>query len=302
MIGSAAAAGVAPHWDTVGAAPASPDTAGTDGATNRTAVGSGALLPATPGLTYLTFGQFTFRPNLFVNGYSVSGTGCYCSTSPGFVVANLDLPAGAIVKEVSFAGQNSSGAAASFFVERYALDAGGSENVASVNLPSGAGVIQTGTTAVDHVVDPAYSYDAGVFTTTAIRMFSCRVGFAGPFGFFPVTPQKRKLDTRLPGPLTGKFIPGQIRVLALGPELPGGAVAAVVNVTVTDTTGGGFLSLFPDGTPWPGTASINWSAAGQTIGNSTTVAVSATQRVKIFCDGTPSAGTHVVVDLVGYLR
>lgn len=258
-----------------------------------------ALVATTPGLRYATLGQFSFQPNLFVNGLSVSGTGTYCSTTPGYVVTNIDLPAGAIVKTVDFFGQNSSGADASFFVERYPLTGGGSDIVADVSIPTGAAVVQSGSVAVDHVVDPTYSYDAAVLSSNTIRMFACRIGFTGPFGFRPVTPQARKLDTRLPGPLTGKFLPGQIRTLALG--VPAGAAAAVVTVAVTNTTGGGFISLFPGGTAWPGTTTVNWSAAGQDIANSATVSVSTTGTVNIICDGSADAATNVVVDLVGYL-
>lgn len=296
------AVGLASGWESVGAAPGpAVGVARTDNEPVAVQTRDAApLLTATHGLTYLTFGQFAFRPNLFANGYSVSGTGCYCSTTDGYVVANLDLPAGAIVKQIDFAGQNNSGGAVSFFVERFELAGSGNNTVGEVLIPNGAAVLQSGTVAVNHVVDSAYSYDAALFTGSKMRMFSCRVGFAGPFGFFPVTPQVRKLDTREPGPLTGKFLPGQTRTLALG--LPTGATAAIVNVTVTDTVGGGFLGLFPAGTPWPGTASINWAATGQSIGNNATVPVSPSGDVNIICNGSPDAATSVVIDLVGYLR
>lgn len=266
------------------------------------AVDVGAALGTTPGLTYATSGMFAFQPNLFANGYSVSGTGCFSSTSAGFVVAALTLPTGAVVKQVTFTGQNSSGAPASFFVEQYPLDAGGSTIVADVSMPTGAAVLQTVTANVNHVVDAGFSYDAATFTSTEIRMYSCRIGYAGPYGFLTVNPQERKLDTREPGPLTGKILGGQTRTLSLKPELPAGAVAAVLNVTVTETVGGGFLVLYPANAAQPPTASINWSEANQTIGNSSTVVVSPARAVKITCGATPGGRTHVVVDLIGYLR
>ena len=299
--GTAAAVGLV-SWREAAQAASAPGSSATNNATPDRLVARGPVevLPTTAGLTYATFGMFAFQPNLFVNGYSASGTGCFCSTTDGYLVASLTLPTGAIVKEVNFTGQNSSGAAASFFVERYQIDTGMGTTIADVSIPSGGAVIQSGMVAVNHVVDPGYTYDAAVFSSSMVRMFSCRVGYAGPFGFFPLDPQVRKLDTRLPGPLTGKFQSGQTRTLKLTPELPAGATAALLNVTVTATASGGFLSLFPAGTTWPGTSSINWSAAGQTIGNNATVAVSAGGEVNIFCGGV-SGRAHVIVDLLGYL-
>lgn len=303
LVGGAAAAGLVSNRESAPVFAATSGFSATDNASgNERATGDvpQAVPAITPGLTYATYGMFGFQPNLFANGYSVSGTGCYCSTSDGYVVANLELPTGAIVKEIYFAGQNSSGAPASFFVERYPLDGGGSQPVADVLIPTGGATIQNRMVTVDHVVDPGYSYDAAGFTSSAIRMYGCRIGFAGPFGFFPLTPQVRKLDTRLPGPLTGKIGVGQTRTLALTPDLPAGATAALFNITVTETVDRGFLGLFPAGTPFPGTSSINWSATGQTVGNNATVAVSAGGAVSIFCGGV-SGRAHVIVDLVGYL-
>lgn len=199
-------------------------------------------------------------------------------------------------------GQNSSGGPASFFVERIPLDAGGSASIIEVVIPTGGATIQSGVAAVNHVVDAGFSYDAAVFSSSTVRMFSCRVGFAGPFGFFPLTPQKRKLDTRGPGPLAGPFMNGHSRTVSLLPELPAGAAAALLNVTVTETVGGGHLVVYPADTTRPETATVNWAQAGQTVGNSSTVVVSPGGAVKIDCGATSGGQTHVVVDLVGYLR
>ncbi len=300
-MGGVAAAGLASGWESARAEPP-PGSVGTDDEPRSgEVVEVGASLTATAGLTYATYGMFAFQPNLFGNGYSVSGTGCYSSTLPGYVVAGLDLPTGAIIKELTFVGRNNSSGSVGFFLERYLLEGAGNDQFAVVNMPPGAAVLQTMTVALNHVVDPDYSYDAGVYTSDSIRMWSCRIGYAGPFGFFRVDPQKRKLDTRLPGPQSGKFLTGQIKTLALAPDVPAGAAAALLNITVDQTEGSGFISLFPSGT-WPGTSAINWSASNQTIANNATVAVSSTASVKIYCNGTPGSKTHVIIDLLGYLR
>ena len=301
-VGGVAAAGLASGWEPA-RAEAPPDSVGTDNEPRTgEAVEVGAALSTTAGLTYATYGMFAFQPNLFGNGYAVSGTGCYCPTTAGYVVTGVDLPSGAIIKEVAFVGRNNSSGSVGFFLERYPLEGPSAANqFAVVSMTAGAASLRTVSQTVNHVVDPNYCYDAGVFTSSTIRMWSCRIGYAGPFGFFRVDPQKRKLDTRLPGPQSGKFLTGQIKTLALAPDVPAGAAAALLNITVDQTEGSGFVSLFPDGV-WPGTSAINWSASNQTIANNATVAVSSTASVKIYCSGTAGSKTHVIIDLLGYLR
>jgi hypothetical protein len=80
--------------------------------------------------------------------------------------------------------------------------------------------------------------------------------------------------------------------------------AAILNVTVTATTGNGFLAVYPPGTPWPGTSTLNWSA-GQTVANGVQVGVGlggnlGTTGVWLRFGGMGLA--HVIVDLLGYYR
>ena len=128
--------------------------------------------------------------------------------------------------------------------------------------------------------------------------FGARVAWSNGLLLSQLSPQARKLDTRNPGPLTGKIITGQTKTLALTPELIVGAKSALVNLTITNTEGSGFLGLFPSRTSWPGTSSINWSGPNQIVANSVTVAVSPEGSIDIFCGG--GGRTHVVVDLLGY--
>ncbi|MEU8761417.1 protease pro-enzyme activation domain-containing protein [Streptomyces sp. NPDC048659] len=73
------------------------------------------------------------------------------------------------------------------------------------------------------------------------------------------------------------------------------AKAVVLNVTVTAPTAGGFLTVWPDGTPLPNASNINWTA-GQTVANLVTVPV-----VNGKIDFRPNTGTaHVIADLFGY--
>jgi hypothetical protein len=79
----------------------------------------------------------------------------------------------------------------------------------------------------------------------------------------------------------------------------GTARAALVNVTITETTStGGYLALFENGTTWPGGSSINWDAVGQADANTTVVALDADGKFNV--RSAPGGGTDFVVDVLGY--
>ena len=106
-------------------------------------------------------------------------------------------------------------------------------------------------------------------------------------------------ETRTIGLATGKDGAGTSFI-----AVPPGATAAIITLTVTDTTAsvggtGGFLKAYSAAlaTP-PATSSINWAGADQNIAVSTQVAVDAAGQIKI-TDG--ANATHFVVDVIGYL-
>ena len=75
--------------------------------------------------------------------------------------------------------------------------------------------------------------------------------------------------------------------------------AALVNLTITDTTSdGGFLALFENGTTWQGNSSINWDAVGTATANTTVVALDADGTFKV--RASPGGGTDFVIDVLGY--
>lgn len=80
--------------------------------------------------------------------------------------------------------------------------------------------------------------------------------------------------------------------------VPPGASGALVTVTVTDTEVGGFVKVYSAAlTTAPATSSINWSADGQNLAVSTSVAVSDGADIKLTGG---SHSTNVVIDVVGY--
>lgn len=82
--------------------------------------------------------------------------------------------------------------------------------------------------------------------------------------------------------------------------VPPGATGALVRVTVTNTTGAGFLTVYSNALATaPATSNVNWYEAGAIAGADLTVAVDSEARIKITVGG--GSSTHVVVDVVGYI-
>jgi len=78
--------------------------------------------------------------------------------------------------------------------------------------------------------------------------------------------------------------------------VPYTASAAVVNVTVTQPTAPGFLTVWGAGTPQPGVSNLNF-APGQTVPNLVCAPIGPGGAISVF----NSSGTsHVLVDLFGY--
>ncbi|MHB8263248.1 MAG: IPT/TIG domain-containing protein [Acidimicrobiales bacterium] len=88
--------------------------------------------------------------------------------------------------------------------------------------------------------------------------------------------------------------PITLQVTGIG-GIPATAKAVVANVTVVDTTGNGYLQVFPAGATRPSTSNINW-AKGQVIPNMVTSALSSSGQIDIYA----SNGTDVIVDVVGW--
>jgi len=119
------------------------------------------------------------------------------------------------------------------------------------------------------------------------------VGASGAPGQYHSLTPSRLMDTRDGGqPLT----PGVPIVLQVtGGQVPSTATAVVLNVTVTNTIGSGFLTVWPTGNPQPTASNLNW-AARETRPNLVTVAVGLSGLVSIVA----SSRTDVVADLEGY--
>ena len=123
-------------------------------------------------------------------------------------------------------------------------------------------------------------------------------------GYVSLPSPARILDTRPDGTtIDGLFAATGIRPFGSTLELstggragmPGDVAAVVLNITVTEAEGEGFLTVFPCGAPQPTASNLNY-VAGQTVPNLVVAKVGAGGAVCIFNGG----ATHVLVDVAGY--
>jgi hypothetical protein len=122
-------------------------------------------------------------------------------------------------------------------------------------------------------------------------------------GYYTLTPC-RVLDTRgaaglYGGPALGA---GATRAFVFAGQcsIPAEADAVALNVTVTQPTAAGFLTLYPLGVSAPLASTINYGP-GQTRANNAIIQLGSGDAISV-ASGQSSGTTHVIVDVVGYFR
>ena len=117
--------------------------------------------------------------------------------------------------------------------------------------------------------------------------------------YTPLTPA-RILDTRTgEGGFGAPIGPGgsiDVQITGRGGVPATGVSAIAMNVTVTQPTGAGYLTVAPAGKPRPFTANLNFTP-GQTVPNLVVVKLGAGGKVSVF---NSSGSTHVIFDVAGW--
>ncbi|MEZ5143237.1 MAG: hypothetical protein R2726_12070 [Acidimicrobiales bacterium] len=305
VAGAVALGGVAATSAAAATPPIGPGDPTTGAGGSAQAVGYPPLV-VTPGIHYRTWGLFAFRPNQSANGLTVTPSGAYCPSSGGYLVAPVDLEANSLLTDLTVGVTNSSGGNATFYLESFPIAGGASTAVGTIDIPSGAvATIQVGSTVLSHTVNANTTYDAAIYTPTSgsIRVFSMRLGYV-PFGygFTPITPT-RVYDSRAGNPPLG-VTKGQLsngtRVVNMlnGLMLPVTPKGVLCNLTVVNTSASGFISLYKNGSAWPGTSSINWFAANEIVANTAYTDVDASGQA--IAKVPANSSTDFFIDAVGY--
>lgn len=124
----------------------------------------------------------------------------------------------------------------------------------------------------------------------------------GQAGSLVMIPPQRVLDTRTPNQGPAKVPSGSLRSFTVDTIVPRIAVAALLNVTLDQTAGSGFLTVFApddvDNIVAPAVSNINWYTDNQIVAN---LAISAMvgEADIYFTTGGPGS-THVIIDVIGY--
>jgi hypothetical protein len=242
------------------------------------------------------------------NGYGVLGAGvtgtAVNGSSTGFAagvrgaassVYNVGVQANNTAGDaLSASSTNGSGAALSSSTGTGAYVTSGSGPALRVG-PSGLATVPptSGTWTAGSVLQKNgalyYCWKSG--TGTAAKW----VRMSGALVLLP-TP-KRAYDSRLPGS-GGILHTGTDRIvdLTITTGMPAGVSAALLTLTVLNTSAAGYITAYRNGVAFGGGRSVSWYTNNQQLTSSTSSAVDALGKIKIRAGGQ----THVLVDVVGY--
>jgi len=154
------------------------------------------------------------------------------------------------------------------------------------------------------------AWTQGAFVVKSGHLWYCyKSGTPGAWvkmsgGFVPLATPKRVYDSRAANPIPGQGPKTPLNGLRQGIDLTYGAsgvptniTGALVNLVVANTANAnpGYAAIFRNG-PNPGTSSINWTGANQTLAVTTFTNVDALSRVALYSP----VNTDIVIDVLGY--
>jgi hypothetical protein len=128
---------------------------------------------------------------------------------------------------------------------------------------------------------------------------------SGPLVFVPVTPC-RVVDTRnatgaFGGPI---FNAGETRSYTIPSSSCSGILTGIsavsLNITVTQTGAGGFLTAWPFGASQPNVANLTWFGVSQTLTSASIVPTASGGSISVFLGMPSGTQTHVIIDINGY--
>jgi hypothetical protein len=166
-------------------------------------------------------------------------------------------------------------------------------------LPTASALtVRAGATVANMAIVTEGSADICLFTLGGAHLIADLLGYWGGL-VLGVTPT-RVLDTRVAAGPLGYAGPrpdaGQVVAFTLPTLVPTIASAVALDVTVTEASAPGYLTIWPCERSRPPTSTANFSP-GEPVSNLALIATgSLDRRVCVYFH----AGTHVIVDVVGY--
>lgn len=167
---------------------------------------------------------------------------------------------------------------------------------------SNANTHGTNSVTTEHVYSEVGTYTVRVTVTDTVNQTSAEnavtVTTEGS-DFTPYNPT-RLLDTRdgtgAPKAKVAPYTSARVKVGGYG-TIPAGVTAVALNVTVTNTTSGGHVTAFAEGSQRPATSNLNYEP-GQTVPNLVIVPVGTNGYVDLYNGGWESV--DLIADVTGY--
>lgn len=242
-------------------------------------------------LSYLDF--FPLDPSATARTFAGSG-GAYAA---GVMEGSVEIPAGALLRDVEWYVANTSGSSATFYCALWTPASGYIELFAPTIVPSGSGLSATRTVVASADYGP---YPAGAKlvmyapTSSTILLNGVRLGFTGGGLEYYLRPIPVTIyDTTQAG---GKFAAGEDRLVGMS-GVSAGTAAAILRVTAFASTSAGTVKIYPANVPAPAVNSIPILANTESVGE-TTVLMPANLRIRI----ATSRAVHIKLDLIGTMR
>jgi hypothetical protein len=196
------------------------------------------------------------------------------------------------------------------FPKALPIGSGAVPAIADIDLDGRNEIVVSGDfwNGVSGFYDAVWSYDLGGGPHGSIQWGQFMGGPRHPGWYdtgtpparFYALPPCRVLDTR--GAQGPALVAGASRTFAFAGvcNIPATARAVALNVTVTQATAAGHLTLYPAGGTVPGASTINYRA-GVARANNAILRLSASGQLAIFC-GQLTGSTHAIVDVSGYFQ
>lgn len=254
------------------------------------------------GWTYRVASMYDFFPFYAASQRTWGGNGMYTAATGGPLRASVEIPAGALVRDVEFYVYNSS--ATTTYGQAY-LYTPGSGTIAGVGgsaaVPPGSAIqaaraVITSSYWGPYPMGSRLILDVDTPADRSVQVNGVRVGFSGGAGSTGLLGAPiRAYDSRSSG---GKFAADSTRTITLPSSvIAAGVSGAVLNVTALSAASGGYLKVFSAAVSEPSASALNYRGDGSATANGMVVAVSNLGQIKIKA----SSAVQVIVDVTGVI-
>lgn len=177
-----------------------------------------------------------------------------------------------------------------------------SPDTSTLNFPAGD-IRANGVTSMlglDGSLSAVFRGSTGSRTNLIFDVTGYFVSSSNGASYTPIAPT-RLLDSRDGTGLAGQFDTGTPRSVLIGGRggVPTNAVAITGNLTITNQTSGGYVSITPTQVATPGTSNLNFPS-GDNRANNFTAPLGGDRTVSLVFQGSAGSSADLIVDVTGY--